>query len=82
MRNFHACRLLITFANYLDPDQARQNVRLDLDPNTLIIFLKKISKKFNLKENKLADDKNACKIIQHAELRLQIQFYLAMTAGT
>ena len=27
--------LLITFANSLDPDQARQNVRPDLDPNCL-----------------------------------------------
>ena len=27
------CCLLITFANSLDPDQARQNVWLDLDPN-------------------------------------------------
>ena len=26
------CRLLITFANSLDPDQARQNVGPDLDP--------------------------------------------------
>ena len=29
------CHLLITFANNLDPDQARQNVRPDLDPNCL-----------------------------------------------
>ena len=29
------CHLLITFANSLDPDQARQNVRPDLDPNCL-----------------------------------------------
>ena len=29
------CNLLITFANNLDPDQARQNVGLDLDPNCL-----------------------------------------------
>ena len=29
------CCLLITFANSLDPDQARQNVRPDLDPNCL-----------------------------------------------
>ena len=29
------CGLLITFANSLDPDQARQNVRPDLDPNCL-----------------------------------------------
>ena len=27
------CRLLITFANSLDPDQNRQNVGPDLDPN-------------------------------------------------
>ena len=29
------CCLLITFANSLDPDQAGQNVRPDLDPNCL-----------------------------------------------
>ena len=29
------CHLLITFANILDPDQARQNVGPDLDPNCL-----------------------------------------------
>ena len=31
-----SCCLLITFANSLDPDQARQNVGPDLDPNCLI----------------------------------------------
>ena len=31
------CCLLITFANSLDPDQARQNVGPDLDPNCLIL---------------------------------------------
>ena len=31
--NFY--HLLITFANSLDPDQARQNVGPDLDPNCL-----------------------------------------------
>ena len=31
------CRLLITFANSLDPDQARQNVGPDLDPNFLTL---------------------------------------------
>ena len=30
------CHLLITFANRLDPDQDRQNVGPDLDPNCLI----------------------------------------------
>ena len=37
------CRLLITFANSLDPDQDLQKVGPDLDPNlfdTLIVFLK------------------------------------------
>ena len=29
----YLCRLLITFANSLDPDQARQNAGHDLDPN-------------------------------------------------
>ena len=29
------CNLLITFANSLDPDQARQNIRPDLDPKCL-----------------------------------------------
>ena len=29
------CCLLINFANSLDPDQAQQNVRPDLDPNSL-----------------------------------------------
>ena len=31
------CRLLITFANSLDPDQDRQNVGPDLDPNRLTL---------------------------------------------
>ena len=30
-------RLLITFANSLDPDQARQNVWPDLDPSCLTL---------------------------------------------
>ena len=36
------CRPLITFANSMDPDQARQNVGPDLDPNclTLMVFRK------------------------------------------
>ena len=29
------CHLLITFANSLDPDQSRQNVAPDLDPNII-----------------------------------------------
>ena len=32
----HFCKLLITFANNLDPDQDRQNVVIDLDSYRLI----------------------------------------------
>ena len=32
-------RLLITFANSLEPDQDRQNVGHDLDPNRLTLLL-------------------------------------------
>ena len=49
--NFFAywCRLLIAFANSLDPDEARQNVGPDLDPNclTLMVFQKEFLKIFN-----------------------------------
>ena len=43
----YICRLLITFENRLDPDQDRQNVGPDLDPNrlTLIVLLKDFFKK-------------------------------------
>ena len=45
------CRLLITFANSLDPDQARQNVGPVLDSYCLIMmaFLKR--KQFKKKDN-------------------------------
>ena len=54
--------LLMTFANSLDPDQARQNVGPDLDPNWLTIwrYSWKIFKKTDLKKSK--DDKEACTI--------------------
>ena len=55
------CCLLITFANKLDPDQTRQNVGPDPDPNCLTLwwyFWKNFWKKLILK--KLADDKKAC----------------------
>ena len=48
------CRLLITFANSLDPDQARQNVGSDLDLNCLRLrwySWKNFSEKMNLKKN-------------------------------
>ena len=50
------CRLLITFANSLDPDQDRQKVGTDFDPNCLCCthFLKKLilkKKSADAKEN-------------------------------
>ena len=39
------CRLLITFANSLDPDQARQNVGPDVDPNCLTLKNPQMTKK-------------------------------------
>ena len=40
------CHLLITFANSLDPDQARQNVGPEMDPKslTLMVFLENVLK--------------------------------------
>ena len=42
LNSFHANCLPTTFANKLDPDQGRQSVGPDLDPNclTLKVFLK------------------------------------------
>ena len=38
------CHLLITFANSLEPDQARQNVAPALDPNCLtVLIIKEVS---------------------------------------
>ena len=44
---------LFNFANSLDPDQARQNVGPDQDPNclTLIIVLKDFFKKSDFEKN-------------------------------
>ena len=56
------CGLLITFANSLDPDQARQNIGPDLDPNCLTPRWY-LWKDFweNLILNKSADDKKIVK---------------------
>ena len=47
------CHLLITFANSLEPDQARQYVRHDLDPSCLIlvVFLKEFFTKVDCEES-------------------------------
>ena len=47
--------LLPTFANSLDPDQAQQNIRPDLDPNwlRLIVFLKYLFEKANFEKTQM-----------------------------
>ena len=51
------CQLLITFPDSLDPDQNRQNVGTDLDPNsfslfdTLMVFLKEFFEKDDFEKN-------------------------------
>ena len=58
------CRLLITFANSLDPDQDHQKVGPDLDPNCLCCthFLKKlILKKMSADDKENMKNYPACK---------------------
>ena len=57
------CHLLITFANSLDPDKARQNIGPDLDSNCLTFWWyswKNFWK--NLLKKKSTDDKKACRL--------------------
>ena len=71
------CHLLITFANSLDPDQARQNVGSDLDPNCLtlwwysweIILEKLILKKIFHRRQKSMQNYPSCKVLSHIETR-------------
>ena len=62
------CHLLMTFANRLDPDQARQNVRPDLDPINLAlnVFLIFFFKKVSLEKYQQTTEKSR-KITQHAK---------------
>ena len=49
------CCLLVTFTNSLDPDQYRQNIAPDLDPNclTLVVFLKELVENINFEKKKI-----------------------------
>ena len=47
------CRLLMTFANSLDPDQVRRNVSPDLDPNHLKVNFEKSQQTTTKLVNKL-----------------------------
>ena len=48
----YECRLLVTFANSLDPDQARRFVGPDLDQNclTLMVMLKEFLEKVDIEK--------------------------------
>ena len=62
------CRLLITFANSLDQDQARQNSRPDLDPNCLTLWWyswKIFCTKVNLKKKKKKNPQTTKKSMQN-----------------
>ena len=65
------CRLLITFANSLDPDQARRFVEPDMDPNCLALWLYswKIFSEKLIKKNPQTTKKLA-KITQHAKSKI------------
>ena len=63
--------MLITYANSLNPDQARQNVGPDLDPSrmlfdTLMLIVKEYFEKSNI-EKCLQTTIKSRKITQHAK---------------
>ena len=59
LNNNSLSHLVITFVNSLDPDQARQNVGPDQDPNclTLMVILKEFFKKKVMKKKSSGDEK-------------------------
>ena len=62
--------LLRTFSNNLDPDQAQQDIKPDLDPNclTLRVFLKEVFK--NAFVEKIIRQQKILKIFQLAKTKL------------
>ena len=73
------CRLLITFENSLDPDQAQQNVRPDLDPSclthTLMVFVKNFLEKAGFWKTS-ADDKKHAKLPSRKSKILLVPLFL------
>ena len=81
--NYYQCRLLITFANSLYPDQVRQNIGLDLDPYCFpLVFLKEFLK------NSADDKKKHAKFTQSRTNLLQAKnvavenYRLLLTCGS
>ena len=63
---------MIIFANSLDPEQARQNVGPNLDPNcvTLMVYLKEFFEKAYFEKKSAADKKHA-KLPRRQRIHLQ-----------
>ena len=64
------CRLLIAFANSLDPDQVKENIRPVLDPNCLTpdhIPEGCFENAYFERKEKSADDKNHEKYTKHVK---------------
>ena len=66
------CRMLITFVNRLDPDQARQNIGPDLD--NLMVFLKEFFGKVDL-EKISRRQKSMHNFPGGKELNIHVQLY-------
>ena len=58
--------MLITFANSLDPDQARHFVGPDLDPNclTLMVFQKEYFEKIDFERNQQMKNPSRQRVIE------------------
>ena len=68
------CRVLINFVNHLAPDQDRQNVGHDLNPNRLNFFKKGKILKNSVDNNKSMTNDQTCK-----EVSLQCLFAAVRT---
>ena len=78
------CRLLITYANSLDPDQARRNVGPDLGPNclTLMVLPKEFFEKVDFEKNqqihKSMQNYPACKELIQKIFPKALSFFLSI----
>ena len=71
---YSSSRLLITFTNSLDPDQAQQNVGPDLDPNCMTLWWyssKNFAKKLILE--KISRRQKSMQIAHHAKSKKQVE---------
>ena len=71
------CRLLITFANSLDPDQDQQNVGPDLDPNCLCHthFFEKVNFETVSRRHGKHENYPACKELNISQVLTKERFF-------